>query len=472
MVFSSSVFLLLFLPAVYLINAFISNVVKAKTIWSNCFLVLASLFFYAWGEPVLVLLMIASVLLNWFCGKRISACSGIGRKIWLFIAVAGDLSALGYYKYADFMIRTVNGLLGRELFVSPQVALPIGISFFTFQAISYVADVQRGKTEAAPHLMDTALYISFFPQLIAGPIVKYRDIHQQIEKRTVSRERTAEGFRRFIFGLGKKVLIANVLGLCVDTVYSYNPELIDPRAAWIAAVAYTFQIYYDFSGYSDMAIGLGRMFGFDYPENFNYPYMSSSISEFWRRWHISLGVWFREYVYIPLGGNRKGKARTFLNLAVVFLLTGLWHGANISFVLWGLYHGFFIIIERAGLGKILDKKRFIGMLYCFLAVTFSWVLFRLEDGEAAAMIVSRMIRPWHYLQIAMIPTDAYLDLKTAVMLIVSAAGAGVLRGGIPEKWKERWKNSVAEAVFCTAVLILCIAAIASDTYNPFIYFQF
>ena len=472
MVFSSSVFLLLFLPAVYLINAFVSNVLKAKTIWSNCFLVLVSLFFYAWGEPVLVLLMIAVILLNWFCGKRISVCSGFPRKVWLFMAVAGDLSALGYFKYADFLIRTVNGLLGREIFVPPQAALPIGISFFTFQAISYVVDVRRGKTEASLSLINTALYISFFPQLIAGPIVKYRDIHQQIEKRTMSWDRTAEGFRRFIFGLGKKVLIANVLGLCVDTVYSYNPELIDPRAAWIAAIAYTFQIYYDFSGYSDMAIGLGKMFGFDYPENFDYPYLSASISEFWRRWHISLGTWFREYVYIPLGGNRKGKVRTFLNLAVVFLLTGLWHGANISFVLWGAFHGFFIIIEKAGLGKILDKKRFIGILYCFLVVTFGWVLFRLEDGWSAVMIVSRMIRPWHYLQIEAIPTDAYLELKTVLMLIASAAGAGMLRRMIPEKWKDKWKNSVPEAVFCAAILILCIAAIASDTYNPFIYFQF
>ena len=472
MVFSSSVFLLLFLPAVYLINALVSNVLKAKTIWSNCFLVLASLFFYAWGEPVLVLLMIAVILLNWFCGKRISSSAGIRRKGWLFLAVAGDLSALGYFKYMDFLIRTVNGLMGREMPAPSQIALPIGISFFTFQAISYVIDIRRGKTETSASLINTALYISFFPQLIAGPIVKYRDICQQIEKRTVSWDRTAEGFRRFIFGLGKKVLIANVLGLCVDTVYSYNPELIDPRAAWIAAVAYTFQIYYDFSGYSDMAIGLGKMFGFDYPENFNDPYLSSSISEFWRRWHISLGTWFREYVYIPMGGNRKGRAWTYFNLAVVFLLTGLWHGANFTFILWGAFHGFFVIIERAGFGKFLNKKRIIGMLYCFLTVTFGWVLFRMEDAWSAVMIVSRMIRPWHYLQIAAIPADAYLDLKTVTMLIVSAAGAGALRKVVPEKWKEKWKNSAAEAVFCTVVLILCIAAIASDTYNPFIYFQF
>ena len=472
MVFSSSVFLLLFLPAVYLINALVSRVSGTKTVWSNCFLTLASLFFYAWGEPVLVLLMIASVLLNWFCGRRIAACRGAGRKAWLCAAAAGDLAALGYYKYAGFLVSTVNGLLGREAFEIPQIALPIGISFFTFQAISYAADVYRGKTEASASLINTALYISFFPQLIAGPIVKYRDINRQIEARTISRDRTAEGFRRFIFGLGKKVLIANVLGLCVDTVYSYSAELIDPGAAWIAAVAYTFQIYYDFSGYSDMAIGLGKMFGFDYPENFNYPYLSSSVSEFWRRWHISLGTWFREYVYIPLGGNRKGKGRTYLNLAVVFLLTGLWHGAAVSFVLWGAYHGFLIIAERLGAGKILDKNRIAGMLYCFLAVTFGWVLFRTEDAWTAAMIVSRMVRPWHYLHIAAIPPDAYLDLKTIATLIAAAAGAGILKAAAPAKLKERWKNSVPEAVFCTAVLILCIAAVASDTYNPFIYFQF
>ena len=472
MVFSSLVFLLLFLPAVYLLNALISKASKTNTAWSNGFLLLASLIFYAWGEPVLVLLMIASILLNWFCGRRIAACSGAGRKAWLCLAVIGDLAALGYYKYAGFLVRTVNGLLGREALAPLQIALPIGISFFTFQAVSYVVDVYRGKTEASRRLVNTALYISFFPQLIAGPIVKYRDINRQIEARTVTWERTAEGFRRFVYGLGKKVLIANVLGKCVDTIYLEKPDLIDPRAAWIAAIAYMFQIYYDFSGYSDMAIGLGKMFGFDYLENFSHPYLSASVSEFWRRWHISLGTWFREYVYIPLGGNRKGKLRTYLNLTVVFLLTGLWHGADVSFVLWGAYHGFFMIAERLGLKRILDKSRIIGTVYCFAVVLFGWVLFRAEDTLSAVMLISRMVRPSHYAHLAAIPFGTYFNLKTAAALAAAVLGAGLLQKLVPGKWQAKWKDSVPEAVFCVVMLILCVAAVTSDTYNPFIYFQF
>lgn len=472
MVFSSLIFLLLFLPAVYLVNAILSKESKTKTVWSNGFLLLASLIFYAWGEPVLVFLMIGSIMLNWFCGRRIAACDGVGRKAWLCLAVLGDLAALGYYKYAGFLVSTVNDLLGREALAPLQITLPIGISFFTFQAISYVVDVYREKTEASRRLLNTALYISFFPQLIAGPIVKYRDISRQIEARTITRERTADGFRRFVYGLGKKVLIANVLGKCVDLVYLEKPDLIDPRAAWIAAVAYMFQIYYDFSGYSDMAIGLGRMFGFDYQENFNYPYLSASVSEFWRRWHISLGTWFREYVYIPLGGNRKGKLRTILNLAVVFLLTGLWHGAGFCFVLWGAYHGFFILAERLGLKRFLDKSRILGTVYCLAAVLFGWVLFRAEDTRIAGLLVSRMVRPFHYAHLAAIPLGMYFNLKTAAALAAAVLGAGLLQKLVPEKWQAKWKGSVPEAVFCLGMLVLCIAAVTDGTYNPFIYFQF
>lgn len=471
MVFSSSVFLLLFLPAVWLINAFLSKCTGGKTGWSNGFLLLASLVFYAWGEPVLVLLMIGSILLNWLCGIQIAGGSGRGRKAWLSIAVIGDLAALGYYKYAGFLIRTLNGLLGREALAPVDIALPIGISFFTFQAISYAADVYRGTTEAARNPVHTALYISFFPQLIAGPIVQYRDIHRQIEKRTITWLRTAEGFRRFIYGLAKKVLIANVLGQCADTIYSYHVTRIDPRAAWVGAIAYAFQIYYDFSGYSDMAIGLGKMFGFDYLENFNYPYLSKSISEFWRRWHISLGSWFREYVYIPLGGNRKGKLRTIINLGIVFLLTGLWHGADWSFLLWGAWHGFFVILERIWLRKVLDKSRILGMVYSFFIVLIGWVLFRADSTDAAITCIAHMIRPWHH-QIAPIPVSEYLNMKTIIIFVCAAVGSGFLQRVVPAKWREKWRDSLPEALVCTALLILSIAYIAGESYNPFIYFQF
>lgn len=311
MLFSSLVFLLLFLPAVYLINSLLSRFFRSSTTVSNCFLLIASLVFYAWGEPVLVLLMIGSILLNWFCGVMIAKSAPMGSvprgAVWLILAIIGDLAILGYFKYAGFFARTLNGLLGQEALTVPEIALPIGISFFTFQAISYVVDVYRGNAEASKNPINTALYISFFPQLIAGPIVKYRDINRQIESRQIHWERTAEGFRRFIYGLAKKVLIANVLGLCADTIHTYHVTRIDPVAAWVGALAYAFQIYYDFSGYSDMAIGLGKMFGFDYLENFEHPYLSKSVSEFWRRWHISLGTWFREYVYIPLGGTGRGR---------------------------------------------------------------------------------------------------------------------------------------------------------------------
>ena len=330
MVFSSAVFLLVFLPIVFVCNCLI------KKEYSNYLLLVSSLIFYAWGEPYLVLLMIASIIVNWAIGLMLTRTQNVVKKLILTVGIVCDLGILGYYKYAGFLAETVNGLAGKEILPVIEIALPIGISFFTFQAISYVIDVYRGETDASRNIVNVALYISFFPQLIAGPIVKYRDINKQIENRTVKWYDVSDGFKRFIYGLGKKVLISNVLGLCVDTIYAYNITDIDAKTAWIGALAYTFQIYYDFSGYSDMAIGLGKMFGFNILENFNYPYLSKSITEFWRRWHISLGSWFREYVYIPLGGNRNGTARTYINLIIVFFLTGLWHGADMSFIIWGL----------------------------------------------------------------------------------------------------------------------------------------
>lgn len=466
MVFSSAIFLLMFLPIAFILNYF----VKKK--YSNSLLLLASLIFYAWGEPVLVLLMVASILVNWIVGLIIGKTrwGGVGRKAALILGVVCDLGILGYYKYAGFFVSIINGIFHREILTDPMIALPIGISFFTFQAISYIADVYKGDTEASPSLVNVALYISFFPQLIAGPIVKYRDINKQIEDRSISWIAVSAGFKRFIYGLAKKVLISNVLGLCVDTIYAYNIASIDGKTAWIGALLYTFQIYYDFSGYSDMAIGLGKMFGFSIPENFNYPYLSRSISEFWRRWHISLGLWFKEYVYIPLGGNRKGRVRTYVNLAVVFFLTGLWHGADFSFVVWGIYHGFFSIIERLGFKKILDRSRIISTIYCFIVVNFGWVLFRADDMLTALRYIARMTMPWRHADLS-IPLWNYLDDKTVFIMVCAVIGMGILKF-VPEKIIRRWRDSVIEAIYCVSLLILSLAAIASDTYNPFIYFQF
>lgn len=307
--------------------------------------------------------------------------------------------------------------------------------------------------------------------MIAGPIVKYREINEQIEARTITHEGIALGFRRFIYGLSKKVLISNTLGLCADTIYGCELATIDGKMAWIASLAYTFQIYYDFSGYSDMAIGLGQMFGFEIPENFKYPYLSKTISEFWRRWHISLGSWFREYVYIPLGGNRKGGVRTYINLFIVFFLTGLWHGASFSFIIWGLYHGFFSILERFGLKKIFEKFQVIGLIYAFIVVNFGWVFFRVNGIRNALCIIKRMILPWGYLEIGTSIWN-FVNNRTMVVAVCAVLGAGVIQKMTPRRLADAYKGSVLEALYCIVILILCLASTATNTYNPFIYFQF
>ena len=474
MLFSSMIFLWIFLPVV-LAGSFLLR----KPKWVNPFLVLASLFFYAWGEPVNVLLMIVSILLNYGAGRLLARFEKDDpydvKRLVLVLDVFLNLALLAYFKYLGLLVEGVNALLGLfhgKALEVPSIALPIGISFFTFQALSYVVDVYRGQVKAQKKLMNVALYISFFPQLIAGPIVRYREINEQIENRRVTGEDFALGIRRFIYGLGKKVLIANVVARGADALFKLSPEKMTGGMAWLAAILYTFQIYYDFSGYSDMAIGLGRMFGFRFSENFNYPYLSRSIREFWRRWHISLSTWFREYVYIPLGGNRKGKARTYLNLLIVFLLTGLWHGAGVTFILWGLYHGLFSILERLGLGKALKKLGPAGMVYAFLVVVFGWVLFKVESLPDALMLMRRMVTPW---QFTVTPYHLYDYVNPYIlsMLALAVAGMGPIqiladKTGL-KKW---WVGSLWETVYCIVLLALCIGALASSSYNPFIYFNF
>ena len=466
MVFSSIIFLWVFFPIVFVVNFFI------RPKYSNLFLLVASLFFYAWGEPYFVIVMIASIIGNWFIAQWIFKRSGT-KQVALFFGIIFNLGILGYFKYAVFGVRIVNMIFrwGGVIIPLLEISLPIGISFFTFQAMSYIIDVYRGDIDARPKIANTALYISFFPQLIAGPIVKYKDISQQIENRVMEIDKVALGFRRFIYGLGKKVLVSNVLGLCADTVYSYDITTISGRTAWIGAIAYTFQIYYDFSGYSDMAIGMAQMFGFTIPENFDYPYMARSINEFWRRWHISLGSWFREYVYIPLGGNQNGRIRTCLNLTIVFFLTGLWHGANFTFIIWGIYNGFFAIVERTKLGEILEKHKVVSWMYCFLAVNFGWVFFRSNNVINAFIMLKRMILPWKYVQYN-ISIWNFVDLKTLFVGGCALLGAGLLKKIVPENIAECWRFSVLEAVLSICILVLSIAAIAGNTYNPFIYFQF
>ncbi len=460
MVFSSTVFLFMFLPIVILCNLLV------KKEYSNYILLIASLFFYSWGEPYFVFLMLLSIIVNWFVGITIEKAEGKDRKKYLILGIIFNLSILCFYKYTDMFPRIINDIWGKDILPVLGITLPIGISFFTFQAISYIVDIYKHDTEASASLVNVALYISFFPQLIAGPIVKYKDINEQIQRRSVDWKNISDGFKRFIYGLGKKVLIANTLGECVDIVFAFDLTNLDTKTAWIGAIAYSFQIYYDFSGYSDMAIGLANMFGFSIKENFNYPYLAKSISEFWRRWHISLGSWFREYVYFPMGGNRKGKIKTYTNLLFVFFLTGLWHGADLSFVVWGLYHGVFVIIERLGFKKVLERMKCVSVLYTFFVVSIGWVLFRAENTIYGIKYLSRMM--------SFCNNDAiyYFDKKTIFTFACAILGMGSLYNCIPKWIKEKWNGSIMEAIYCLFILILSIASIAGDTYNPFIYFHF
>ncbi len=459
------IFLWIFLPVVLIISRFLSRK------WQNIFLLAASLVFYAWGEPVYILLMLFSILLNWGSGMLIG-CLRRNKRLILWGSITLNLSLLGYFKYLGLLVRTLNHLLGGERLSIPEVALPIGISFFTFQALSYVIDVYKGECEVQKNILYLALYISFFPQLIAGPIVKYKDISSQIMEREITDEKLAEGVRRFIYGLAKKVLVANVLAQGADLIFALDMAEITGALAWTASILYTFQIYYDFSGYSDMAIGLGRMFGFTFNENFNYPYMSLSIREFWRRWHISLSAWFREYVYIPLGGSRRGTVRTCVNLGIVFLLTGIWHGASYNFIFWGIYHGALSVLERLGMGRLLERNKAAAFVYTFLAVHFGWILFRIESMRQILEFGKRILLPWRYSS-SHYAVWEFISWHTVCVLVCAVLGMGFLQklcGG--SRLAGKWKLSIPELVYCMLLLFFSIAALAGNTYNPFIYFRF
>ena len=467
MVFSSLVFLWIFLPVVFVLCLAIPDI-KGK----NLLLLFASLFFYAWGEPVYLFLLLFSILINWFFGLMMEKKED-QKKLYMILALACDLLLLAFFKYTNFILNTLDHLLPFMQLPRANIPLPIGISFFTFQAMSYIIDLYRGEYKAQKSLVNLALYISFFPQLIAGPIVKYRDIDAQLTDRKMTAEGIAKGMRRFIYGLGKKVILANMLAIAVDRIYDLDPAGISVPMAWCAALCYTLQIYYDFSGYSDMAIGLGRIFGFEFLENFRYPYISGSIREFWRRWHISLSSWFREYLYIPLGGNRKGTARTYLNLIIVFAVTGLWHGASWSFVFWGLFHGAFLLLERIWLGKYLDgenpMQKGISWLYTFFVVNIGWVFFRAEHFGLGLTMVARMFG--FGAPAAGVPLGSVLSTQIVLAFVFGLIGMGCLLK-LPEKIRGQWRESLPEALFLLVVLFYSIVLLANQTYNPFIYFRF
>lgn len=457
MVFSSCIFLFFFLPIVYIAYCICPNL-KVK----NVLLTMASLFFYAFGEPVYILLMIGSILAN-YCLARLIASSERWAKAALCVTVAFNIGLLVVFKYGALVIGTAGSLLHLPVTV-PQIALPIGISFYTFQALSYCIDVYRDKELVQKSIWKLMLYISFFPQLIAGPIVKYHDIDVQLSDRCVTIEDTAQGIRRFIAGLAKKLLIANTMAYMTDTLYTTRLDFM--LTAWMAAVCYVFQIYYDFSGYSDMAIGLGRMFGFTFQENFRYPYISGSIQEFWRRWHISLSTWFREYLYIPLGGNRKGETRTMGNKLVVFMATGIWHGANWTFLVWGLFHGLFITLEYKKLVPL--KNKVFAHIYTMLVVICGFVIFRADSIGQAMHILASMFTGVH--------PDISEQMLAAKLLtpynIICLLAAVIFSAPVCEWFKGRVKLQAVQYAASLVLLVLCMLNLASSSYNPFIYFRF
>lgn len=476
MVFSSVIFLFLFLPVVLGVY-FLCPKQQAKNLW----LIAASLLFYAFSGLWYVLLLLFSVLCNYIAGLFVS-----GRKPVLYAAVAVNLGILGVFKYLGFLAQTVNHLPGVSVPV-PSIVLPVGISFFTFQGLSYVIDVYRNEQLKSTKFSDVLLYISLFPQLVAGPIVRYEDVAHEVRSRSHTWENLARGLRRFIIGLSKKLLIADVCGSVVAQVYGADASILDSRTAWLGAVCYLMQIYFDFSGYSDMAIGLGLCFGFHFRENFNYPYISSSIKEFWRRWHISLSTWFREYLYIPLGGNRKGTAKTYRNKLIVFFFTGLWHGANWTFIVWGLWHGFFIVAEDL-VAKLTgkdrhsrnSKRRAAGIakhLYTLLVVLIGFVIFRADTMSQAVAMVAAMFSGVH----ATAQTGLLLaQCMTPLTLCALAAGVVFSTPVLPailHRTDALTQNAQrAVRVLGGAVLLMLLVTdilhLSAASYVPFIYFQF
>lgn len=466
MVFSSLEFIFVFLASVLAVYYLVPP--KAR----NIVLLLFSLVFYGWGEPVYVFLMIATITVDYICGYIIG-CDLDSKpkraKVTLIVSIVINLALLGVFKYYDFFAGTLNSLLGRGVFPTLGLTLPIGISFYTFQALSYVIDVYRRDARVQKNIAAFGTYVTLFPQLIAGPIVRYADVDDQLRERTHSLTLFASGCRTFICGLAKKILLANAAGAMWNSLSAAAEP--DALGAWLAIVFYTFQIYFDFSGYSDMAIGLGKMFGFSFRENFYYPYVSESITEFWRRWHISLSTWFREYVYIPLGGNRKGVGRTYFNLFCVWLLTGLWHGASWNFVLWGLYYFALLVIEKTFLLRLLERApKFLRHIYSMAAVIFGWLLFVIEDVSSIGAYLSRMFGGTGVFATQITVYELVRNLVFLAILILASTPA-------PKKlWYKLYSKGtpwrVVQSVVCAIAFVLCIAYLVDSSYNPFLYFRF
>ena len=457
MVFSSLPFLLFFLPAV-LLGAHV-----LPRGWRNGFLLIANLFFYAYGEPVYVLLMLFSILLNYTAGVLMERLSG-RKKAVMVTAVVVDIALLCVFKYTGLVTDTLRHIPALAGLPEVTLPLPIGISFYTFQAVSYVVDVYRGDCRATGNFVNFAAYISLFPQLIAGPIVRYSDVYDQLEYRTETLSGFSVGVRLFVIGLAKKVLLANQLGLLWEQTAA-DPAAVGTLGLWMGAAACSLQIYFGFSGYSDMARGLGKMLGFDFCINFNYPYISRTVTEFWRRWHMSLSSWFRDYVYIPLGGNRRGQVRMCMNILIVWMLTGLWHGAGWNFLFWGLYYGVLLLIEKLFLGKYLQKlPAAVGHIYTMLIVMIGWVFFASNTLGDAFVYIRLMFTP------------AAGSANTVLPWLGTILAGAVCSLPVGQRLWVRWKDKpvmpVLEAAACLLALLLCTACLVSDSYNPFLYFRF
>ena len=465
MVFSSAVFLFCFLPVTVLLYYICP--VRGR----NAVLLAASLFFYAWGEPVYILIMLFSTVFDYINGRILGVTKTMWkRRLVLIISIVGNLGILFFFKYRDFFAESMNHLFDTDIGLW-ELALPIGISFYTFQTMSYTIDVYRGRVEAQKNILNFAVYVCLFPQLIAGPIVRYRTIHRELGKRKHSFMMCYHGMYRFLLGLGKKVIFANTIGALWEEIRdSAGTADMSVLMAWTGAICFSLQIYFDFSGYSDMAIGLGRMFGFHFPENFKYPYESRSITEFWRRWHISMGTWFRDYLYIPLGGNRCGLGRQLINLAVVWFLTGLWHGASWNYVLWGVYYLALLLIEKLFLLRFLKKwPGWLRHIYSLFFIISGWVIFACEDLSVLGTYLKSMFG----VGVPLVSDMALYDITSyapilAVMCV--AATSLVLRIG----WKCRTKKwaKPATAVISIVILVLVVPMLIRDSYNPFLYFRF
>ena len=442
---------------------------KAK----NIVLFISGFIFYAWGEPFYIIIMIISTLIDYTAGRFMDKYDDREkmRTVFLLVSVIMNLSLLAVFKYSSFFITNINLLFGTS-FTDPNLPLPIGISFYTFQSMSYTIDLYMRNIKVQKNIINFTSYVTLFPQLVAGPIVRYEDVANEIDHRTITSSKIAEGIGIFVKGLGKKVILANNIGLVWAQVKAMGYDNISVATAWIGILAFTFQIYYDFSGYSDMAIGLGKMFGFNFPQNFNYPYVSKSISEFWRRWHITLGSWFRSYVYIPLGGNRKGLPRTIMNLLIVWVLTGFWHGASWNFVFWGLYFGILIIIERLGWGKVLAKlPAIVSRLYTFILVVIGWVFFDIDGMKPAFNYLKAMFGSNG---VVIDTTAKYLIGTSLLIFVICIIASTEIIKKIYTKLNSLDGNVIQYAipVFQLIIMLISTAFLVNATYNPFIYFRF